>query len=293
MINLLLAIALTSLMYFIFKGFDRYKVQTFQAIAVNYVVCVVTGVAFSGFGVIVKDIQTLPTSYFIYPTVIGVLFVLGFNLIAFVSQKISVSLATVASRLSLIIPVVISLLFFKTSVKTYDILNVLGIVLVFVAIILISKPRSNQGINVQKRQLWLLPALFFLIGLIDTTLTYTNSIFQEAGFDESLSVMLFVVASVFAFVVAFIQKKQFDGRSIIAGIVLGVPSYFSVYFLMKALSSFQHDSMFVFSINNLSVIVLTTVVSVVVLKEKIANINLYGLGLAVVALLLIIYQDLF
>lgn len=293
MINLLLAIALTSLMYFIFKGFDRYQVQTFQAIAVNYVVCVVTGVAFSGFGVIVKDIQTLPTSYFIYPTVIGVLFVLGFNLIAFVSQKISVSLATVASRLSLIIPVVISLLFFKTSVKTYDILNVLGIVLVFVAIILISKPRSNQGINVQKRQLWLLPALFFLIGLIDTTLTYTNSIFQEAGFDESLSVMLFVVASVFAFVVAFIQKKQFDGRAIIAGVVLGLPSYFSVYFLMKALSSFQHDSMFVFSINNLSVIVLTTVVSVVVLKEKIANINLYGLGLAVVALLLIIYQDLF
>jgi multidrug transporter EmrE-like cation transporter len=280
-------------MYFIFKGFDRYQVQTFQAIAVNYVVCVVTGVAFSGFGVIVKDIQTLPTSYFIYPTVIGVLFVLGFNLIAFVSQKISVSLATVASRLSLIIPVVISLLFFKTSVKTYDILNVLGIVLVFVAIILISKPRSNQGINVQKRQLWLLPALFFLIGLIDTTLTYTNSIFQEAGFDESLSVMLFVVASVFAFVVAFIQKKQFDGRAIIAGVVLGLPSYFSVYFLMKALSSFQHDSMFVFSINNLSVIVLTTVVSVVVLKEKIANINLYGLGLAVVALLLIIYQDLF
>jgi hypothetical protein len=260
-------------MYFIFKGFDRYQVQTFQAIAVNYVVCVVTGVAFSGFGVIVKDIQTLPTSYFIYPTVIGVLFVLGFNLIAFVSQKISVSLATVASRLSLIIPVVISLLFFKTSVKTYDILNVLGIVLVFVAIILISKPRSNQGINVQKRQLWLLPALFFLIGLIDTTLTYTNSIFQEAGFDESLSVMLFVVASVFAFVVAFIQKKQFDGRAIIAGVVLGLPSYFSVYFLMKALSSFQHDSMFVFSINNLSVIVLTTVVSVVVLKEKIANIN--------------------
>lgn len=280
-------------MYFIFKGFDRYQVQTFQAIAVNYVVCVVTGVAFSGFGVIVKDIQTLPTSYFIYPTVIGVLFVLGFNLIAFVSQKISVSLATVASRLSLIIPVVISLLFFKTSVKTYDILNVLGIVLVFVAIILISKPRSNQGINVQKRQLWLLPVLFFLIGLIDTTLTYTNSIFQEAGFDESLSVMLFVVASVFAFVVAFIQKKQFDGRAIIAGVVLGLPSYFSVYFLMKALSSFQHDSMFVFSINNLSVIVLTTVVSVVVLKEKIANINLYGLGLAVVALLLIIYQDLF
>lgn len=280
-------------MYFIFKGFDRYKVQTFQAIAVNYVVCVVTGVAFSGFGVIVKDIQTLPTSYFIYPTVIGVLFVLGFNLIAFVSQKISVSLATVASRLSLIIPVVISLLFFKTSVKTYDILNVLGIVLVFVAIILISKPRSNQGINVQKRQLWLLPALFFLIGLIDTTLTYTNSIFQEAGFDESLSVMLFVAASFFAFAVAFIQKKQFDSRSIIAGIVLGLPSYFSVYFLMKALSSFQHDSMFVFSINNLSVIVLTTVVSVVVLKEKIEKINLYGLGLAVVALLLIIYQDLF
>lgn len=280
-------------MYFIFKGFDRYQVQTFQAIAVNYVVCVVTGITFSGFGVIVKDIQTLPTSYFIYPTVIGVLFVLGFNLIAFVSQKISVSLATVASRLSLIIPVVISLLFFKTIVKTYDILNVLGIVLVFVAIILISKPRSNQGINVQKRQLWLLPVLFFLIGLIDTTLTYTNSIFQEAGFDESLSVMLFVVASVFAFVVAFIQKKQFDGRAIIAGVVLGLPSYFSVYFLMKALSSFQHDSIFVFSINNLSVIVLTTVVSVVVLKEKIANINLYGLGLAVVALLLIIYQDLF
>jgi drug/metabolite transporter (DMT)-like permease len=291
-INLLLAIVLTSLMYFIFKGFDHFKVQTFQAIAVNYVVCVITGIAFSGLGVVTTDTLSLPIHYFLYPILIGGLFVIGFNMIAYVSQKISVSLATVASRLSLIIPIVIGLFFFKSSAKTYDVLNVIGIILVFVAIIFVSLPTKNEKSNIQKVHLWLLPTLFVLIGFIDTILTYTNSLFQKNHFDESLSVMIFVSAAVFALLASLILKKHFTIRSILGGLILGVPSYFSVYFLMKALSSFNHDSAFVFSINNLSVIVLTTITSVVLLKEKIAKLNVLGLVLAVVSLLLIVYQDL-
>ena len=289
MINLLLAVALTSLMYFIFKGFNQFKVQTFQAIALNYVVCVITGIAFSGFEILVNDLSLVPKTYFLFPIGLAISFILGFNLIAYSTQKISVSLSTVASRLSLIIPIIFSVFFSKPNIQQYNNLNILGTLLVFLAIVLISIPSAKEGLKVQKEHLWILPVLFLLTGLIDTTLTFTNELFQTKGIQESLPIMIFSCSALLALTVLLIYKKPFRRNDFLAGVALGIPNYFSVYFLMKALSSFNHDSAFVFSINNISVIALTSFLSITLLKEKISRINVLGLGISIISLIFIIY----
>ncbi len=288
MINLLLAIVLTSLVYFIFKGFEQFKVQTFQAILVNYLVCVVTGILFTGPSVVLDDVTHLPGVYFFYPLILGVLFLIGFNLIAYSSQKISISLTSVASRLSLIVPVVVGLLIFKTASKDYTNLNNLGIFLVFVAIVFISIPSNKEKLNVQRKHLWLLPVLFLFGGVIDTLLSYTNELFEQIERQNSLLVMVFFVTFVGGLLATFVFEKKFRKQDILGGLVLSLPSYFSIHFLMRALSSFNNDSAFVFSITNLSVIGLTTVISMTLLKEKISRLNRFGLVVSIISLLLIL-----
>lgn len=288
MINLFLTVCLTSLIYLIFRGFVHFKVQTFQAIAVNYVICVITGIAFSGFSDVVKEFYLLPTLYFFLPFCLAISFLLGFNLIAYSSQKISVSLSTVASRLSLILPILFSLFFFNSETKRYGFLNIVGIILVFGAILLISIPSNKESRKIQKKHLWLLPMLFLLTGFIDTLLTLANQLYNEKGVYGSLALLTFGFAAVFALILSLIYKKSFKVRDVIGGIVLGVPNYFSVYFLTEALSSFGHDSTFVFTINNLSVIILTSVMSITLLNEKLSKVNLLGLVVSIFSLFFVI-----
>jgi drug/metabolite transporter (DMT)-like permease len=285
-INLLLAITLTSLMYFIFKSFDKFKVQTFQAIAVNYVVCVITAIVFSGSQI---HFNTIPKAYLLFPFGLAISFILGFNLLAYSLQKISVCLSTAASRLSLIIPILFGTLLLNTPAQHYSIINTLGIILVVIAIALISIPQSRESLKIQKEHLWLLPTLFLLTGSIDTLLAFTNELFQKKGMQESLPLIIFGFSSLLALSISLIYKKQFKRNDIIGGIALGIPNFFSVYYLIKALTAFNNDTAFVFSINNLCVIVLTTIISITVLKERISHTNISGIIVSIIALLFLIY----
>ncbi|WP_233188583.1 hypothetical protein [Tenacibaculum sp. SG-28] len=85
MIYLILSIVFSSSLFVIFKYFERYKINTLQAIVVNYLVAFVVGMlSASSF----SRITTIPQQPWFYGAlVLGLLFVSVFFVMAMTSQK--------------------------------------------------------------------------------------------------------------------------------------------------------------------------------------------------------------
>ncbi|MEJ2163763.1 MAG: EamA family transporter, partial [Robiginitalea sp.] len=81
--------------------------------------------------------------------------------------------------------------------------------------------------------------------------------------------------------------KRFNGRNLLGGLVLGIPNYFSVYFLLRALQFEGLNSASVFALNNVSIVMLTTLLGIFFFREQVRPKNWIGVGLAVVSILLI------
>ena len=76
-------------------------------------------------------------------------------------------------------------------------------------------------------------------------------------------------------------------KNIIAGIVLGIPNYFSIYFLVKALRSDLFDSSGIFTINNVAIVIVSTLLGIVFFKEQLSLKNWTGIILAVISIALV------
>jgi drug/metabolite transporter (DMT)-like permease len=81
-------------------------------------------------------------------------------------------------------------------------------------------------------------------------------------------------------------------RSVVGGLILGVPNFLSLYFLLLALGSFGNSAAFVFPIYNILSMLVSSLAAWIFYKEKLNNLNKIGLALAVVAIILISYQEL-
>jgi uncharacterized membrane protein len=89
------------------------------------------------------------------------------------------------------------------------------------------------------------------------------------------------------------KTNHFTPKTILAGIMLGIPNYFSIYMLFKALSVKSWEDSFVFPVNNIGIVILSTVFAVVIFKEKLNKLNLIGLALAVISILVLNLHNMF
>jgi uncharacterized membrane protein len=79
---------------------------------------------------------------------------------------------------------------------------------------------------------------------------------------------------------------KFHSRHVIAGIVLGIPNFGSIYFILKMLEQGWEGSVF-FPINNVGVILLSTAVALIIFKEQLSRLNIIGIVLAILGIVLI------
>lgn len=298
MVYLALSILSSSIIFVVFKLFVRYRVETFYAIVVNYLVAGTVATAFYKGEVAPSEI--IASSWFIGTVCLGVLFIVVFNLMAATSQRLGVSVASVATKMSLAIPVVFGVLVYKEELGA---LKIIGIVLALAAVYFTSIKRKSGkpllGVDNPDREFTpstylILPLLVFLgSGIIDTSIKYV----QEYHIDEA-EYPLFsatVFASAAATGVLLTIVKSFRGalkinlRNILGGIALGVPNYFSIYFLLKALRNDTLNSASVFTINNVAIVMFTTLLGILLFKEQISAKNWGGIALAVLSILLVAF----
>ncbi len=301
MIYLLLCILCSVLLFLAFRSYKSFKINTLQAVVVNYYVCVITG--WITFG---KTSQlafiSFDTPWFKYTLMLGAAFMLIFFLIALTTQLVSVTVGSLASKTSLVIPVVFSLYVFKTQQKTFDWINYAGLALALAAIVL-STIKKNNGDEVKKaasnangRNFLLAFLVFLLTGLSDTSINYLNYAYIRPETNAIFLILLLGTAALtgtlFVMVRVLTGKDKLLLRNLVGGIYLGVPNFFSLYFLLKALSAFNNDGAFIFPILNIGIILFSSLLAIILFKERLSSLNKAGIVVAMLAMFCIAYQEI-
>ncbi|SCY13717.1 hypothetical protein SAMN05192588_1329 [Nonlabens sp. Hel1_33_55] len=285
MIWLVLSVLTSSLLYVIFKYFKVFEVNTLHAIVINYLVAAITGLlVYEGE---ISTIKIFDGGWFWFSVVLGALFITVFNILGLTSQKNGLSVAAVASKMSLIIPVIFGIWMYN---ETLGWLKITGVFIALASVYLASL-KSKDGLTIHKKEL-LLPALLFLgSGIIDTTIKYAEKNFVPDGDEPLFSAICFVSAfgiGILILIYEAIQGRRLQFKSIIAGITLGIPNYFSIYFLIKALKNGMESSVF-FPINHVGTVLFTTLLGYILFKERLLIKNYWGIALAVVAIICIAF----
>lgn len=290
MLYLALSVLFSTLIFVVFKLFSRFKVQTLYAIIVNYITACIVGLLYYEPPILLKE---LPNKSWFWGTVaLGLLFIIVFNLMAATSQKLGVSVASVATKMSLVIPVLFGVILYKESLR---VLEIFGIILALLAVYMASEKKHKI-----KAAKWafLLPVLVFLgSGLIDTSIKYFQEKYMQEEEYALFSATVFASAAVIGFLfILFTVKKQpikVNYRNIIGGICLGVPNYFSIYFLLKALQNPLFTSASIFTINNVAIVMCSTLIGILFFKEQLTVKNWLGIAFAIISIILVAFGDQF
>ena len=281
MLFLFLTIILHALIFSLFKLFGHKRINTFQAIVVNYFVCVITGAIFAGPE---RVINVKPDTWTYTALGLGVIFIITFYLMALTSQKISMAAASIASKMSMVIPVLFSLFVLRVD-SNMTWINYAGIMLAIPATYLSS--RSDKGEKFDLKLLWLPLAIFVLNGFIDIVVNYSSLNLLNSTDTDLFPIFAFLSASVIGGLVLLIKGELPDKTTMLAGATLGVINYFSVYVLLLALESLNNNGALVFPIFNTGIIVLTSAIGLIVFREHLNRYNKLGILISIIAIALI------
>jgi drug/metabolite transporter (DMT)-like permease len=288
MLFLISGIACNVILLIVLKSFKKFAVPAFPAIVVNYFVAG----SFSLLFTTPKSVYLEATHLWLPAALLGILLVSVFYLISLTTEKIGVSAASVANKMSVVIPVVIAFLIYGDSITW---LKITGIVLALLSVIFVSSSDKKET-NTPQQNFLLPTALFVGSGIIDALVNYVQKKIVHSDVETAcLSGLFFFAAGTFgllAFIFFYREKKNIAiKKTLLAGIILALPNYFSIYFIMRAISSNIMQSSVLYPIINVSVVLGSTILAVLFFSEKLSFKNWMGIVLSVTAIALIAYSS--
>lgn len=282
MLFLILSILCSVTVGVIFKITRKYNANPIQIIAFNYITAIL--LCYFTFSPDLTAVHA-DAPWNIY-AVVGVILPIVF-LFLFTSIKyMGIVKTDAAQRLSLFIPIIAAWLIFKEEFNSY---KVIGLIIGFIALLFILRKQSTNDQNK-----WIYPAAVFLgFGIVDilfkqialyTALPYTTSLFIV--FDIALAVSLLVV--VYDVV---LKKVNLNSKNILFGALVGIFNFGNILFYLKAHKAFAENPSTVFAGMNMGVIVLGSLVGLLFFKEKLSKINFFGIALALIAIVFIVFSQ--
>jgi len=288
MFYLIATVLLNVVISVMFKLFPKYNIDTLQAVVANYCVCVITGCISIGrtpFNTEATHADWLP-----WALGMGVAFICIFNLLAYSTRVDGITTTIIASKLSLVIPVIFSLIVYKEHATTA---KIVGILLAFPAVYLTTRVEGDD----HKPQNLLWPVLIFLGGgMLDTATNYIqlhflNTTEAEANYTifcfataASIGVMLLVVLLI-------LKKIVLKWRNIVAGICMGIPNYFSIYYFIRMLNSNVLESSASIPVLNIGILASSAITAILLFKEHVNTLRIIGMAMSIIAILLIAFGN--
>ena len=204
-----------------------------------------------------------------------------FLLIAESIKHTGIARTDIAQRMSLLLTVSASFIFFKES---FNSIKIIGLLVGFLSIVFIFYSKKGDQ-TFPYNKLYLLILIFFGLGIIN--ILY-KLIAVNKTFDFTTSTFfIFIGSFIVGCLITLAQKIIFSFKEILWGIALSIFNFGNVYFYLKAHQTFKDNPSIVFASMNLGVIILGSLVGIVVFKEKMNKLNYFGLILALVAITII------
>lgn len=289
MIYLLLCILSSTSIFIVFKLLNKLKVSTVNAIVVNYFTAAALGLIVIGGG----DYDPVGAAWFRMALITGFLFVFMFFVIGYSSRVAGITITSLTTKLSVVIPVLFSILRFGEEITIY---KVAGMILALAAIVMIVyKPINNDGSKSSVREaIWLPVILFFGAGFIDSLIKYSQEVYVTEDDTLAFATTTFMVAAVtsvgFRLAGRFEKQENKWYRLLAGGVALGVVNFGSLYFLVMSLGSPHIASSVVFGINNIGIVLMSVIAGMVLFGERLSALNKAGIVAAILSIVILFYS---
>ena len=286
---LILCILSSTAIFVIFKALDRFSLPSFPIIVINYLAAALIGFLINPLPF--HPGQWINADWLFISLIIGIMFILMFFIVAYSSQKAGISVTTVASKMSVIFPMMFSMMIDQgdrlTLVKLTGIISALtGVVLT------VYKPRT---VSPDMKLIYIPLVLFIGMGLVDSLVKYAQHRFVTDSDTALFSAILFLNAFFAGIVIiAFnpLNYRWFLKPSIWGwGLLLGLVNFGSIFFIVRALNFGSSigsgiDSSVIFGVNNIGVVSLSVLTGLWIFREKLSPLNWIGISVSAIAILL-------
>mgnify|MGYP006282961001 CR=1 FL=1 len=274
---LILSIISSSGVALTMKIADHLAIEHGPFIAVNYLVCTVTVLAWGGWeGLGSNSVLIWGLSAFI-----GAMYVLSLWLFNRAIAAEGLALSTTLMRLSAAIPTLGSLILFAERATLFQII---GIAIAFLSLPLASKEPlrfGRGGRESYKGVVWGF-LLFAVYGITDFSFKIQAEL-EPLADHKAFMTGIFTVALLLT--LPRLTRKGLPKLCLVWGIVLGAANMLATYFWIRTLAELPGSV--AYPTLGLGVIIVTTVVSLAFWKEKLRLANRFFLALSSVAILLI------
>lgn len=276
--------------FVIFKLIDVKGAPLLNCIVVNYLTATILGFAiFGSFPVA----HIVGANWFPIGILLGFLFIITFLLVGISSSKTGIVITTVASKMSLVVPMLFYIIMYNEPVSAVKI----AAILLAVASVILCTYKPTGGTT--KKDVWtlLLPVLIFIgMGANDSIVIYSREKFNIHDDAALFTATLFAISFVCGLIYSFIKKRTFRNffslKTWVLGILLGSFNFGSVYFVIQSMNTGIISTSSLYGICNTSTILLSILIGVIFFKEKLTRLNVVGGICAIATIILLAYSGM-
>lgn len=266
-----------------FKVTESKNLSTVRVITVNYLIAFPS--AFLIYGV--QDRTEILSQELIAPillaVVVGIIFIFNFFIYSKSVDLNGVGISIAAMRISLIVPVLLSTIWYL-ELLTFN--QWVGLILVFLVLYLLL-PNKKSLFRGSFNAGWLLPILFLFTGIGEASLKIYESEFNQILSKGEFMGLVFLTAFFIGVATVLIKKEwQFKKMEFLVGTCIGIPNMLAAVFLIEALE--RMNGAVVFSLVNVLTVIGGTFVGVIYWEDRFTKMQWAGILLTIVSILLLI-----
>ncbi len=285
MIYLILAVLCSASMALALRISEEFSDNRYGILFGNYLTCLV--IAF----LLLPEKHLFPAgsrTAILAGAVNGIIFLATLVLMQRSIEKNGAVLSSAFAKLGIMLPVLGSIVFLG---EKPTLLQIVGMILVAAAILVINLEKERGGRRRHGFRV-LLIALFFSSGMADGM----SKVFEHIGerqFDALFLFYTFLFAELLTVILLIREqggrrRRRGSGLSpaeLIAGIIVGIPNYFSTLLLLAAVT--RLPAYVAYPCYSVGTILVVSFVSVVILRDRMTNRQMAGCGLILAALVLL------
>jgi drug/metabolite transporter (DMT)-like permease len=254
------------------KNLDRSVVMLF-----NYLTAASIGI------LLINELPSLKTFSILIPlgSFTGFIYVATFFVYMYSVRQMGMAIPVTVTRLSVVVPVLGSVIVFSEAINT---IQFFGILMALISIFLFSWNNKQVRVIGHRKEFYLPILLFLMMGSGDFSLKIFQGIYP-ANYLMSFIILVFIISSLLSLVLVLVKQVKISRQMIIAGFFLGIPNYFSAYFILKALQ--QLSGAITFTLNNIGIIMLSSFLGFTIWQEPLKRKAICAIAFAIISVVLL------
>jgi len=290
MLWLILSILSATAIYVIFKFVDQYKTPLINVIVINYIVAATLGFIINGS----FPINDIVQSEWIFPAlIIGFFFIVLFFVVGVSSQKAGISITTVASKMSVVIPMVFAIIAYNENVNVLKIFAI-ALAVLAVAMSVYVKPEKDRKSGFIAMLLPL--ALFIGMGVNNSLLIFSKENYVNSQVSSIFTSTCFGISLIFGVLIVLFRPASLKGfakgRTWFFGLTLGAVNFGAVYFIFLAMNSGLLANSVTYGVVDVGIVLVTVLIGTLFFREKLSKLNISGIILSVITIILLTIADM-